>query len=60
MARVAGASLPRHRRTHSWWPAGRHRARTDPYSRWVVPLVVAAGIVVVVFGLLVVGDLVST
>jgi hypothetical protein len=57
---VAGATLPRHRRTHSWWPAGRHRARTDPVSRWVVPLVVAAGIVVVVFGLLVVGDLVST
>ena len=41
MARVAGASLPRHRRTHPWWPAGRHRARTDPYpagsSRWSSP-----------------------
>jgi hypothetical protein len=34
--------------------------RTDPYSRWVVPLVVAAGIVVVVFGLLVVGDKLTT
>ncbi|HEY5187266.1 MAG TPA: hypothetical protein VIM19_20755 [Actinomycetes bacterium] len=57
---MAGASLPRHRRTHPWWPAGRHRVRTDPYSRWVVPLVVAAGIMVVVFSLLVVDALVST
>ena len=60
MVRVAGASPRSTAVPTAGGRPGRHRARTDPYSRWVIPLVVAAGIMVVVFGLLVVGDMVST
>jgi hypothetical protein len=57
---MAGVAVARHRRPHPWWPAGHHRARPDPYALWVVPLAVAVGIGVLVFGLLMIGDLLTS
>ncbi|HEY5186687.1 MAG TPA: hypothetical protein VIM19_17690 [Actinomycetes bacterium] len=57
---TAGAAVARHRRPRPWWPVGDHRARTDRYELRVVPLAVAVGIGVLVFGLLMIGDLLTS
>lgn len=49
-------AVPRHRRSRSWFPHGRHRAPSDVVGIWVVPLIVATVIVTVITALLLVTD----